>query len=214
MKRTALIMAVVGIAAGAAWAVPTYSHSWVDLGGGLYGFTFSCDNVGQPASAWFAEMEWRGMTQAEVDQHCQWCPAIPGTIIQAKVFGVVDVHEEDDAIAYHNPLPPANYDMNLDTWIKSEFCHSFQGGTPIEGANSFYVECGTAAGMQYVTVPHAYVVADGSFAYEGRLGVMLGGAPVWTSVSGYICIPEPGAMALLIVGALALIRRRRGQALA
>ena len=211
MKRIALIMAVVGIATGAAWATPTYQYSFVDVGGGLCGVTFTCDNTGEPASAWFAEMQWRGATQAEVDQHCQWWPgAIPGAIIQSQAFGAIGVHCEVEANIY-DPLDP-NYYKSRDTWIKAEFCHACQALG--EGPNSFYAECGTAAGMQYVTVPHAYVVADGSFAYEGRLGVMVGGAPVWTSVSGYICIPEPGAMALLIVGALALIRRRRGQALA
>ena len=211
MKSTALIMAVVGIAAGAAWAVPTYTYTAVDLGGGLYGFTFSCDNVGQPASAWFAEMEWRGMTQAEVDQHCQWWPAIPGTIIQSNAFGVIPVHCECIALDYdlHDPT----YDMSRDTWITEEFCHAFSGGTPIEGANSFYVECGTAAGMQYVAVDHAYVVVDGSFAYEGRLGVGLVD-PVWTPFSGYICIPEPATIGMLVLGGLALVRRRRRQALA
>ena len=212
MKSTALIMAVVGIAAGAAWAVPTYTYTAVDLGGGLYGFTFSCDNVGQPASAWFAEMEWRGMTQTEIDQHCQCCPgAIPGTINQLPAFGAIGVHCECIALDYdlHDPT----YDMSRDTWITEEFCHAFSGGTPIEGANSFYVECGTAAGMQYVAVDHAYVVVDGSFAYEGRLGVGLVD-PVWTPFSGYICIPEPATIGMLVLGGLALVRRRRRQALA
>ena len=221
MKRAALIMAVVGVAAGAAWGAPTYQYSAVDLGGGLYGFTFTCDNTGAPASAWFVEMEWRGMTQAEVDQHClctgpgmdpscQWVPgAIPGTIIQTRAFGLVTVDCEPEAIAYHNPSPPASYDMYLDTWVTSEFCHSFQGGTPIEGPNSYYVESGTKAGTQYVTVDHAYVVVDGSFIYEGRLGVGLVN-PVWTPVIGYVCIvPEPGALVLLVIGAAALLRRRR-----
>ena len=201
MKRAPLIMAVVGIAAGTVWAAPTYQYSAVDVGGGLYGFTFTCDNTGEPASAWFVEMEWRGLTQAELDQHCG-PGAVSGTIIQSPAFGVIPVHCEIEANTY-DAIDPT-YRMSEDTWIMAEFCHAVQ--VIGEGTNSFYVESGTAAGMQYVTVPHAYVVVDGPFAYEGRLGVMVGGAPVWTPVSGVI--PGPAALPLLGVGCLTLIRRR------
>ena len=208
MKSTALIMAVVGVVAGAAWAAPTYEYSCVDVGSGLYGFTFTCNNPGQPASAWFVEMQWRGLSQAEVDQYCEpW--AIPGTIHQipgGPPFLNIPVHCEPGPII--DPFPDPLYDMHKDTWIKEEFCHAFSGGTPTEGANSFYVESGTGSGMQYVTVDHAYVVVDGSFAYEGRLGVGLVN-PVWTPVSGVICIPEPATLGLLVIGGMALLRRRR-----
>ena len=93
MKSMALIMAVVGIMAGAVWAAPTYQYSWVDLGGGLYGFTFTCDNTGEAPSAWFVEMEWRGADPGEeVFQ--------PGTLNQIQGFGVIDVHEENEADTY------------------------------------------------------------------------------------------------------------------
>ena len=65
--------------------------------------------------------------------------------------------------------------------------------------------------MQYVTVDHAYVViGPGSYIYEGRLGVVVGGSPSWTPVVGYICAPvEPGTVVMLAIGAAALLRRRR-----
>ncbi len=77
-----------------------------------------------------------------------------------------------------------------------------------EGANSFYVESGTEGGIQYVTVEHAYIVVDGSFAYEGRVGAGAGIDPVWTPVAGVICIPEPATIAMLAIGGLALMRRK------
>ena len=217
MKRAALIMAVVGVVAGATLATPTYQHSSVDLGGGLYGFTFVCDNGGEPPSAWFVEMEWWGLTQAEVDQYCEpW--AVPGTINQigGGPMGIIPVHfEPSDCVPmiWPPPFPYDNpdYDKWQDTWIKEEFAHSVMAVG--EGVNSFFVESGTATGVQYVTVEHAYVVVDGSFAYDGRLGVVVGGWPVWTPVSGVICIPEPLTIAMLAVGGLALMRRRRRQAL-
>lgn len=204
MKCTALIVAVVGTAAGTVWAVPTYNHTAVVVGGGLYGFTFFCDNTGQPPSGWVVDMQWRGLTQAEIDQYCG-PGAIPGTINQIPAGGWLPIHCETEAIICD--LGDPAYDMTKDTWIKEEFCYAFRGGTPMEGANSFYVESGTKWDMQYVTVDHAYVVVDGYFAYEGRLGVGLVD-PVWTPISG-IVVPEPAAMSLLAIGSLMLIRRRR-----
>jgi len=118
MRSMGLIMAVLGIMAGTVWALPTYEYSCVSLGGGLYGHSFSVNNPGQAPSTWLVEMEWHGASGGEV-------LVLPGTLInQVKAFGFIDVHEEADAIAYHHPAPPWNYDMNLDTWIRSEFCHA------------------------------------------------------------------------------------------
>ena len=206
MRSMALIMAVAGIMAGTVWAAPIYEYSCVSLGGGLFGHSFSVSNPGQPGSSWFVEMEWHGASGAEMVIQ-------PGTLInQVKVYGTETVHEEPVAIAAHDPTPPANYDMNLDTWIKAEFCYSFMAGTPIEGPNSYEVESGTEGGVLYVTVPHAYIVSDGDVAFSGRLGAMVGGVEVWTPASGTSPVPEPATLSLLALGGLALIRRRKRHA--
>ena len=202
MKKYLAALAVLGIAAVAA-AAPLYTYTCNPLGGGLYGHSFTVDNTGQPTSAWFVEMEWHGASGAEV-------LVAPGTLInQVKVFGAVVVHEEPDAISYHDPTPPANYDMNLDTWVRAEFSFAFQGGTPIEGPNSYNVQSGTDAGATFITAPHAYIVSDGDVAFSGRLGVGAG-TPVWEPVSGTSPVPEPATLLLLGLGGLgAIIRRRR-----
>lgn len=203
--RRYLVVATILSLASLAGAVPTYNSSWVDLGGGLYGHSFTVDNPGQPASAWFVEMDWSGAPAGELP-----AGAVAGSLInQVKVFGVVVVHEELDAIAYHDPTPPANYDMSLDTWIRDEFTNAYQGGTPTEGPNLYQIQSGTFSGLQYVSVDHAYIVSDGSVKFTGRLGVGLVN-PVWTPVSGYSVVPEPATLLLLGVGAVGLaIRKRR-----
>ena len=171
MRRIALIVAVAGIMAGTVWADPTYEYSSVPLGGGFFGHTFSVDNTGEDASVWFVEMEWHGDSGGEP----------PATeITQVLGGGWMVVNTEAYAILWD--IYDENYDMDLDTWIRDEFCHAFQSGTPTEGANSYTVESGTGM-AQYVTAPHAYIVSDGDVAFSGRLGV---GAvdPVWTSVGG------------------------------
>ena len=202
MRSMALITAVVGIMAGTVWATPTYQYTCVYVGGGLFGHSFSVNNAGEPPTMWFVYMEWHGASGAEVVIQ-------PGTLInQVLAFGLVTVGWEDDAILWHDPNPPVRYDMNLDTWVRSEFCHAFQAGTPIEGPNSYIVESGRDSGLQYVTAPHAYIVSDGDVAFSGQLGV--GDVNlVWTQVSGTSPVPEPTGLLLLALGGLALVRRRR-----
>ena len=200
MRTYLAALAVLSIAAVAA-AAPTYDYSCVDLGGGLFGHTFTVNNVGAPQSAWFVEMEWHGASGGEV-------VLLPGTLInQVLAGGWQAIHLE--ALAILADANDPGYDMNLDTWVKDEFCGAFEGGTPIEGPNSYIVESGTKSGVQHITAPHAYIVSDGDVAFSGQLGV---GAinPVWTQVGGTSpAIPEPATLLLLGLGGLGLVTRRR-----
>ena len=201
MKSMALIMAVLGIMAGAVWAAPTYEYSCVSVGGGLFGHSFSVNNPGQSPSKWLVDMEWHGASGGEV-------LVLPGTLInQVKAFGVLPVDEEADAIVWDDLNPPPGYDMNLDTWVRSEFSHAFQGGPPIEGPNSYEVQSATEVGLVYVTAPHAYIVSDGDVAFSGWL--CAGGiCPLWL-ISGTSPVPEPTSLLLLALGACLPLRRRR-----
>ena len=198
--RKYLVVAAILSLASMAGAVPTYTSTVADLGGGLYGHTFTASDPAMPlpGSAWFVEMQWWGASAAEA-------VALPGVINQQLAFGSIPVHEEVMADTY-DPLDP-NYSKILDTWIKNEFGNAIM--LTVDTANYYERQSGTAAGLQYVTVDHAYIVATGDVVFNGRLGVDVGGgAVVWTNVSG-ISVPEPATMLLLGLGGLGVIIRRR-----
>ena len=186
MRKYLAALAVLSIAAVAA-AAPTYQYSSANLGGGLFGYTFYCDNTGELESAWFVEMEWSATT-----------------INQILAFGTIQVDEEAMATTYA-PLDPG-YSKAEDTWIMDEFADAIMVTTDTPGY--YRRESGTAAGLKYVTVDHAYIVATPDLSWTGRLGVVVGAGTVWTDVSGVI--PEPATLLLLGLGGLgAIIRRRR-----
>lgn len=185
MKGMAIIMTVVGIAAGTVSAEPVYNWSSVDLGNGLHGYSFWCDNQDWPATPWFVEMEWHGASGSEM-------VLLPGTLInQVQAYGSFDVHLEVKADGHDAAYPASGYRQSQDSWIRAEFSHAVM--EVVEGPNRYYVESGTALGVFDVTVPHAYIVCDGDVAFSGRLAAYVGEEapiPAWTEVSG-VAYPKP-----------------------
>ena len=151
-------------------AGPTLECVRGSAGDGIYGFTFAVHGNDGQQKSFFVEMTYEGVQG--------------GLIQQVLAFGNTQVDKEADAQLYDG-TPPANYEMDLDSWFMDEVYLDVLVLT--EGPDHYHIESGTGGGLAYEDVEHAYIACTGPVAYDGVIYRMGQTYPV----SG-VCTPQPG----------------------
>ncbi len=196
MGRTLASLLVLGLAA-TAFAAPTMEVANIaDLGGGLYGVDVWVHGNDGLDLSFFADMTFVG---EQADPIC-----LPGEIQQSKAFGVVVVDDDVNALLYHNTVG-SGYDMALDSYFFEPFPGNKVDPGIVEAPNSYHIEAGTGTSEYFQDVQLVYLCTTGDISYDGyisRQGLNYDMAGTW-------CIPEPATLGLIVIGGVALIRRRR-----
>jgi hypothetical protein len=143
---------------------PTVTYSVVELGDGLYGYTFTLHGNDATYGSFFADVTF------EAEEGC--------IIRQQKViFGQRqwDVHCEYYAEAFDGMGDPP-YDMDRDSWFGDAFGHSPPAAIQDleQTETTYHIESGTGGASEHLDVKLAYIVSDGAVTLTGliaRLGV-------------------------------------------
>ncbi len=122
------------------------------LGGGLYGTTIGLSD-GTSVGGWAIDITVQGVAGAEIQQ--------------VKAFGAVVVDLEADADTY-DPIPSANYDKELDTWVYAPFEELAVGIT--EGANSYRAHVATPSDEDYGDIDVLYIVSTAGWLDYSTVG--------------------------------------------
>jgi len=201
--KYATTLAVLLMVVSAVSAAPSLSFTSTDVGGGLMAYDFFVSgNDGLMAS--YATTLY-------------FLADAGSTINQMMVFGALAVDTEPNATTYDgNAVVPPPYSKAKDTWVYSPFGEnpipgtSPRDGTVItgirQGTNWFEFALATGAGsLKGDNTPVLHLVAGGLL--KGTWTGTISRASVQYPTAG--AYPEPATMALLSIGALGLIRRRR-----
>ena len=190
-----LVLSLASMAAADAWV----EYDIADLGGGMYGITFTAYADDGQSLSFFANMDFEGTGGAEVQQViCHYYVSPPGIWFDA----VID--NETDADMFNGVGEPP-YDKTMDSWFGDPFAGPAADVTDItEGPNLYHIEAGTGGGVQYTTAKLAYIAATGqTVRAHGILSRMGENYPI------DITSPEPATLMLIAAGAVALVIRRK-----
>ena len=142
-----------------------------------------------------------------------------GPIVELGAFGgFVPVDRETDADSYA-ANPAATYDKTLDTWVAYPFTLDLpgtQGSGIVSTPASYYISVGTdpldpnevgpfESGIRLVQIVAAIPSRDIVVPYAGTISR---NSANWGQ-QGVLEIPEPATLALMGLGGLTMIRRRR-----
>jgi hypothetical protein len=199
--RPIALMMVLAIVAPWAAADATLDFRLVYEQDGYRGFMFSAvpDPTDNDPGGWAFNIDFFGRNgNCEPDESCSpvqhWNP-----------FGYLPITTQEQAEAldgFSGPL--GTYNMHQDSWVTDNFPIVLPGGVA-EEETVFSINVGSNWGVLWMEVDAVYVVASGNceIGWEGTLARHGREYPV----SG--CTPEPASASLLILGAAALLRRRR-----
>lgn len=186
------LAAAAGLATSAA-AQPTLSFESAVNGAGQNVFTFSLNSAST------------GSYAIEL--------AFMGDILQQRAFGAVDVDTSGDAATFDGNAA-ANYAQDEDTWYDGEnFVAANPGNNPFTGgvtsgyseeAGGIFMALGSGPGATSSPYRVVQIVANGDVDWSG----VVAQDGVDNQVGG-TTVPEPGSLALLGLGGLAMLRRRR-----
>jgi PEP-CTERM motif-containing protein len=119
---------------------------------------------------------------------------------QIQAFGSLNVNTETEANTYE-PIDPG-YTKAMDSWIYGDWNALATGINGLPG-EPMHIHAGTPGGQAFGTKLLAYIASDEVVCWEG----VIARQGVDYATSG--CTPEPATMALLGLGGLVALRRRR-----